>query len=316
MVRCGIAEAFRGLERLFIMKENRNENEMIERLIRWAEGQPLVRAMLLTSSRAVPNAPVDVFSDYDVILALLDVQPFYQDRAWLEAFSPVLVVYRDPLTPEAGFLTSAYITQYENGLKIDFTLWPVEILQNIASGVQLPPEFDAGYRVLLDKDHLTGRLKPPTYTAYIPTPPAETEYHEVVEVFFHEATYVAKHLWRGDLMAAKYNLDHAMKLENLRLMLEWRVEIDHQWSVKPGTYGRRLKKWLSPDLWAELENTYTGAGLEENWEAMFRTIALFRKVAIAVGDRLGYVYPHDLDRRTVAYLHKVKNLEPGADRFS
>ncbi|NIQ78466.1 MAG: hypothetical protein GTN93_10310 [Anaerolineae bacterium] len=293
-----------------------SDKGVIDTLIQWAEHQPAVRAMLLTSSRAIPNAPADVFSDYDVILAVRDVQPFYEDRAWLEAFGPVLLVYRDPLEPYYGFPKSAYVTQYENGLKIDFTLWPVEILQRIAADPQLPDEFDAGYRVLLDKDHLTDGLKPPTYRAYIPTPPTETEYRDAVEGLFQEATYVAKYLWRDDLMAAKHFLDHSMKQEHLRLMLEWRLEIDHHWSVKPGLYGQWLKKWLSPDLWAELESTYIGAGLEENWDAMFRTIALFRKVAIEVGDRLGYAYPHELDRRAVAYLQKVKNLDRKAERFS
>lgn len=297
------------------MKNTRNEKEIIEGLIQWAEHQPLVRTMLLTSSRAIPNAPTDVFSDYDVILVVREVHPFYEDRTWLEAFGSVLVLYRDPLEPHYGCLKSGYVIQYENGLKIDFTLWPVEILQRVAADPQLPDEFDAGYRVLLDKDHLTDGLKPPTYTAYIPTPPTEIEYQTVVEVFLLEATYVAKLLWRDDLMAAKHILDHFMKQEHLLPMLEWRLEIDHQWSVKPGPYGRRLKKWLRPDLWTELESTYTGAGLEANWEAMFKTIALFRKVAIEVGDRLGYSYPHDLDRRTVAYLQKVKNLDRGAESF-
>jgi len=271
--------------------------------------------MLLTSSRAIPKAPIDVFSDYDVILAVREVHSFYEDRTWLEAFGSVLVLYRDPLEPCHGYPKSGYVTQYENGLKIDFTLWSVEILQRIAANPQLPDELDAGYRVLLDKDHLTAGLKPPTYAAYIPTPPTETEYQGTVEVFFLEATYVAKLLWRDDLIAAKHVLDHFMKQEHLRPMLEWRFEIDRQWSVKPGPYGRGLKKWLSPDLWAELESTYTGAGLEVNWEAMFRTIALFRQVAIEVGDRLGHAYPHDLDRRAVAYLQKVKILDRGAESF-
>ena len=297
------------------MKNTGKEQEIIERLIQWAEHQPLVRATLLTSSRAIPQAPVDVFSDYDAILAVLDVQPFYEDRAWLEDFGAVLALYRDPIILDGGLQRSAYVTQYENGLKIDFSLWPVELLQRVVADPQLPDELDAGYLVLLDKDHLTDGLKPPTYAAYIPTTPTETEYQTVVEVFFLEATYVAKLLWRDDLMAAKHILDHFMKQEHLRPILEWRLEIDHQWSVKPNPYGRRLKKWLRPDLWAELESTYTGAGLEANWEAMFRTIALFRQVAIEVGDRLGYSYPHDLDRRTVAYLQKVKNLDRGAESF-
>jgi len=297
------------------LKNTGTEKEVTESLIQWADQQPLVRATLLTSSRIIPNASVDVFSDYDVILAVLDVHPFYEDRTWLGDFGSVLVAYRDPLEPYYGFPKSAYVTQYENGLKIDFTLWSVEILQRIAVAPQLPNELDAGYLVLFDKDHLTDGLKPSTYRAYIPTPPTEAEYQDTVEVFFLEATYVAKLLWRDDLMAAKHILDHFMKQEHLRPMLEWRFEIDQQWSVKPGPYGRRLKKWLSPAIWAELESTYTGAGLEANWEAMFRTIALFRQVAIEVGHHLGYPYPHGLDRRAVAYLQKVKNLDRRAESF-
>lgn len=60
---------------------------MIEKLIAWGEKQALVRAMVLTSSRAIPNQPdTDPYSDYDVILALRDVQPFHNDRKWLAAF--------------------------------------------------------------------------------------------------------------------------------------------------------------------------------------------------------------------------------------
>jgi aminoglycoside 6-adenylyltransferase len=294
------------------LKNSKKEKEIIDSLVRWAEQQPLVRAMLLTSSRASPKALVDIFSDFDILLILQDVHPFYEDRKWLEAFGPVLALYRDPLEPHLGFLKSGYVIQYENGLKIDFILWQVEILQRVAADPVLPDEFDAGYLVLLDKDHLTDELKPSTYTAYIPKPPSEAEYQASVEVFFLDATYVAKLLWRDDLMAAKHIMD-LLDQEHLRPMLEWHLEIDHQWSVKPGPYGRQLKRWLRPDLWAELESTYTGAGLEENWEAMFRTIAVFRKAAIEVGVRLGYTYPHDLDRRGIAYLQKVRNLDRSAE---
>ena len=289
------------------------ENETTERLIQWGEQQPPVRALLLTSSRAIPNAPVDVFSDYDVILAVREVEPFYRDRSWLGAFGRVLVLYRDPLIVEDGLERSAYVTQYENGLKIDFSLWPVELLKRIVRQPLLTDEFDAGYRVLLDKDGLTNGLKPPTYGGYIPKPPTETEYQEIVESFFLDATYAAKFIWRDDLMAAKHLLDYAMKQQSLRLMLEWHMEIDHHWSIKPGPYGRRLKRWLRADLWDELEDSYTGADLEANWDALFKTIDLFRKVASEVGEHLGYAYPSDLEARVITYLKMVKNLDREAE---
>jgi aminoglycoside 6-adenylyltransferase len=52
-----------------------------------------------------------------------------------------------------------------------------------------------------------------------------------------------------------------------------------------------------------------GAGTEENWTALFNTIALFRRVALEVGNHLGYTYLDDLDRQVVVYLERVKNRE-------
>jgi aminoglycoside 6-adenylyltransferase len=287
-------------------------NKVIEQLIRWADSQELVRAVILTSSRAIPHASVDLFSDYDVILVLQSIEPFYADRTWLETFGPVLAIYRDPMIDEDGLKRSAYVVQYENSLKIDFNLWPVELLQRIAKKDELPAEFDAGYQILLDKDGLTTRLKPPIYAAYIPTRPSEVTYLALIEGFFLDTTYVAKFLWRDDIMAAKHILDHSLKHEHLRPMLEWHAETAHHWSLKPGPYGRRMKQYSRPDLWAEFERTYTGAGVKENWEALFRTIEVMRRVASEVGKHLGYAYPQHLEQRVVDYLLKVQRLDPNA----
>ena len=290
---------------------NTHPKETEEVLIQWARQQPLVRAMLLTSTRAVPNAPLDIFSDYDVILVVRDVQPFASERAWLEDFGPVLALYRDPLETSPEGQHSGNVTQFENGLKIDFTFYAVPYFQHLTAQ-QLPDEFDAGYRVLLDKDHLTDELPRPSYAAYIPRPPSEEEYQDAIEVSFLEAIYAAKLLWRDDLMAAKFVLDTFMKHEHLRPMLEWHVETENDWAVKTGPYGRGLKKWLRSDLWAELEQTYSGPGRAENWETIYRMVALMGRVAREVGQRMGYPYPEELERRTMRYLEKVKNTPPKA----
>ena len=290
-----------------------SHENIIQRLVEWAENEPSVRAVVLTSSRAIPHAQIDAFSDYDVILALTDIQPFFENRNWLETFGPVLALYRDPLIPERGFQRSAFVTQYEDSLKIDFSLWPVGLLKQITSEPQLPREFDAGYRVLLDKDHLTDALQPPTYNSYIPTAPTEADYQALIESFFLDTGYVAKFLWRDDLVAAKYILDHSLKHQHLLIMLSWRIEIDHQWALKLGPYGRGLKRWLPPDLWAELEETFTGAHIDSNWTALFRSIDLMRRVAVEVGDHLGFRYPEELERRVVAYLRRVKEFPANRD---
>lgn len=284
-------------------------------IIAWGKQQEAVRAILLTGSLASPAPYIDALSDFDVILVLTDIHPFYESRAWLEDFAPVLALYRDPLMLEDGLEKSGYVVQFENGLKIDFTLWTVARMQRIHAAPDLPEEFDAGYRVLLDKDHLTAHLQPATFQGYIPKPPTNAAYQTIMESFFLDTCYVAKFLWRDDLVAAKHLLDNFIKQDYLRPMLEWHSEIAHNWTIKPGPFGRRLKKWLRPDLWTALEKTYTGADIADNWQALENTIALMQQVAGEVGEKLGFVYPHETGARTQAYLQKVRHLDPHATQF-
>jgi len=291
----------------------KSEQEMIDKFVKWAEKQDDIRALLLTSSRTNPNAIVDVFSDYDVIVVVTDIHTFLDD-SWLGDHGEVLAVYRDPVRLEYGFEKFTRVTNYQDGPKIDYTVWPMELLKRIVQEPELPDYLDDGYRVLLDKDNLAEGLKPPTYTAFIPAIPTSEEYQIIIEELFNDAGYVAKNLWRDNLFPVKLNLDYIMKAHCLRKMLEWRMEIDNDWSIKPGAYGRNLKKFISPVSWSELEKTYVGAGREENWEALFRTIALFRKVALEVGDRLGYSYPYKMDNHMLEYLRKVREWDKDQNR--
>ncbi|HWQ11783.1 MAG TPA: aminoglycoside 6-adenylyltransferase [Roseiflexaceae bacterium] len=287
-----------------------SQQDVFRRLVRWAEQRDAVRAMLLTSTRAIPHAQVDALSDYDVILAVTDIRPFAEDRTWLQDFGQVLVVYWDPIHPDPdyGIEQVGNVTQYEDGLKIDFTVWPLEILRRVVESPALPAELDAGYLVLLDKDGLTDALRPPTYRAYIPAPPTDEAFQTFIQEFFSDAPYVAKCLWREELLPAKWCLDYDMKHVYLRPLLEWRVECDHGWSAPVGALGKGLKKRLPRDIWAELEACYAGASIADNWEALFRTMALFRRVACEVAAHLGYAYPHELDRRVTAYVRRIRTL--------
>jgi aminoglycoside 6-adenylyltransferase len=291
------------------MKSLNQLSETILHLKQWAEHQASVRAMLLTSSRANPNASVDVFSDYDVILVVQDIHPFFNDRSWLQDFGEILVAYWDPIhpAPDFGIEKVANVIQYVDGLKIDFNLWPVELIRQIVRARKLPDNLDIGYTILVDKDHLTDGMHAPTYKAFIPKSPTEEEFQKVIEDFFSDVPYVAKCLWRDELMPAKWCLDFDMKYNFLLRMLEWRMELDHDWSEPTGVLGRGLKKKLPPKIWSKLEKTYAGAGINENWDALFSTISLFRDVGIDVAKSLGYVYPYDLDQKVTTFVQEMRS---------
>ena len=284
------------------------DDSVVAKLLEWAQARPSIRAMLLTSTRAYPNTVVDALSDYDVILVVPDIQPYHQDQSWLADFGDLLVTYWDPIhqSPETGIETFANVVQYESGLRIDFTLWPIEQARKVAEQEYLPAGLDVGYVILLDKDQLTDRFRPPTHTAYIPKSPTKAEFDKVVEEFYSDVPHVTKCLLRDELMPAKWGFDYDMKHVYLRRMLEWRVELDYEWSVSVGKHGKGLKKRLPETIWAALEATYVGAKLEENWEALFATLKLFREVGEQVAVGLGYEFPTESDRRVRVFLQECR----------
>lgn len=270
------------------------EKDVLEQLVAWGAAHPLIRAMILTSSRTRPDGPVDLLSDYDLILAVSEVEPFAFGDAWISEYDRPMVRWgdQDEMHHLVTYFRSAI---YQNAVKIDYSIWPVELLSRIAASAHLPDQLDVGYRVLLDKDQQTAGWKPPSYQAHIPTRPTASEYQALVEEFWWVATYVAKSLWRDDLVFARWVLDCDLKLEAMRRMLEWRIEIEQNWSVKPGVYGRGFQYLLPASLWSALAGTYGELSVQETWAALDRVGALFRQVAAEVGNELGYLYPQQVD---------------------
>jgi aminoglycoside 6-adenylyltransferase len=291
------------------MSAKHEASDIINQLKQWADDRDSIRAMLLTSTRANPHAVVDAFSDYDVVLVVRDIHPFFTDRSWLNDFGDGLVTYWDPiyLAPGYGLEQFGNVVQYVDGLHIDFTLWPIEMLRRIVDSKTLPADLDVGYVVLLDKDNLTTGMQSPTYTVYIPKRPTEATYQKVIEDFLSDVPYVAKCLLRDELMSAKWCMDFDMKHVFLRQMLEWRVQLDRNWSDPAGNLGKGLKKKLPSSIWAELEKTYVGAGITENWDALFATLHLFQEVGMDVAKALGFVYPIDLDQRVTTFAQNMRN---------
>ncbi len=283
------------------------EKDVVDKLMAWGTAHPLIRAMILTSSRTRPDGPVDLLSDYDLILAVSDVGPFAADCAWISEYGRPMVRWGDQGEMH-GLATYFRGVVYQNYVKIDYSIWPVELLERIAASALLPDGLDLGYRVLLDKEQRTAGWKQPSYQAFIPARPTEAQYQALIEEFWWGTTYVAKSLWRDELVFAKWMLDQDLKLETMRRMLEWRIELDHHWSVKPGIHGRGLKQLLPPDIWSEFAKTYVSLDVEEIWAALDRVIALFRQVAPDVGHALGYTYLQQVDDQVSAYLEAIREM--------
>jgi len=237
-----------------------------------------------------------------------------ENTDWQAAFGRVITYFRDQFVL-SDHRVYTRLALYEDGVKMDFSLWPVSMLLSLKQSPTAPDYLDIGYTVLLDKDDLTADQPAPTHRAFIPHPPSEATYQTLVQEFWWDTTYVAKSLWRDDLFFAKYMLDCFIRFHHLLPLLEWYAEIQHDWSVRPGARGRGLKQILDADTWAELERTYAGAGIEENWAALFAMAGLVRRLAKSVAGSLGFDYPEQTDADVTAYLAKVRSLPKEATDF-
>ncbi|HYH82053.1 MAG TPA: aminoglycoside 6-adenylyltransferase [Longimicrobium sp.] len=283
-----------------------DHDPVLARVLAWAETQESVRAVVLTSTRAVEGGRVDELSDWDVILYVTDPATLVAPSEWLAAaYGPVLVQWSDEMEWR-GFRHHMRLVMYRDGTRIDFTLAPADELAALATADRLPDALDVGYRVLLDRDGRTAALPPPTFTAHVPAPPTADEFRAVVEEFWFESGYVARNLRRGELFPARYSLDSVMRPTLLR-MLEWRAETDHGWSLPVGAHGRRLRGALDERTWREVEATFAGAGRDDGWNALFAMLALFRRLAGEVAERLDLTYPRELDDTMTDYLRRVRD---------
>ena len=234
-------------------------------LIDWAASHENIRVVILTSSRANPDARVDELSDYDVEVFVRDLQPFKESEHWLDPFGDVMVrkPYDSSTWKEDGHIGPMVI--FTDGERIDFNIDLLSALQkDIAKG-----EFEGHCRVLVDKDGVTDGVEAlqfggGDYSGFWTQPPSEAEYLETIHSFWWNIAYVPKCLYRDQLFFAQRMLNH-QRHGNFATVLAWHIGVQREWRNNPGVHGRHFKDQVDATLWSELENTFAGADLSENW---------------------------------------------------
>jgi aminoglycoside 6-adenylyltransferase len=289
----------------------RSEQEMLDLIINTAREDERVRAVILNSSRVNPNAPKDFFQDYDVIYIVTEKESFLADPGWIKIFGELMILQLPdemadpPLNPEDKNFY-AYLMQFMDGNRIDLSLLPVDKLDKL--------EEDSLTLTLLDKDGILPKFPPPNDSSYIPKPPTEKKFFDCTNEFWWVSPYVAKGLWRREIVYAKLMLDEFVR-EQLVKMLYWYVGMQTGFKKSPGKMGKYLEKYLEPELWQLLMKTYSDGDYEHTWEALLTMGELFRHVAVPVAEHFGFTYPFGDDERVSAHLRHVRSLPRNASKM-
>jgi aminoglycoside 6-adenylyltransferase len=284
----------------------RNEQEMLDLIVNTAKDDDCIRAVIMNGSRVNPDAQRDIFQDFDVTYLVTDIDPFMANPTWISRFGELMILQMpeamdDPPPMNDGHF--AYLMQFTDGNRIDLTLFPITRFHEF--------EQESLSVLLLDKDGIFVPFPPPRADDYLPKPPTAKTFADCCNEFWWVCPYVAKGLWREEIIYAKHLLDQAVR-EQLIKMLTWYFGVQTQFSRSPGKFGKHLKQYLEPELWAMLENTYSDASYEKTWDALFIMGDLFRLTAKHIAAHFGFDYPQSDDENVSAHLRHIRLLPRNA----
>lgn len=288
------------------MKKCDNDTIM-ELILSFAQKNNLIRCVILNGSRASPSAESDMFQDYDLVYLVNEVEPFISDQSWISAFGEILIMQTPDLMDKKWSLNKhkfTFLILFKDWNRIDLTFQTPDTF--------LAKPLDSQSKLLLDKDNLFENFPIPSDKDYLPKPPSQKQFKDCCNEFLWVSTYVAKGLWRKQLIYAKHMAEQNVK-EKLIELLVWHAGGNSQFGRSLGGYNKYLHQYLEPELWDKFCQTYVDADFEHIWEGLFKMFELFNDVALKIAQTYQFDFNQTEFDLVVAYLQKVKELSKGDD---
>ena len=279
----------------------RSETEMMELLLAFANDDERIRVVGMEGSRTNVNVPKDMYQDYDISYIVTDMGSFICDESWLDVFGKRVMMQK----PEAMEMFPSeydwfsYLMVFEDGIKIDLSIIPLDKLTQYLSGDKL-------LKILVDKDGLVPDVPSPTDEDYWIYKPSAAFFDDCRNEFWFVSTYFLKGLLRDELLFASYHMEHIMRVQ-LFNMLSWKIGIDHGYGFSIGKNNKYIRKYLSEDEWDLLMKTYRMDSIENSWIALSAALELFRKASHRVAIELNYTYP-DYDTQVTKFIDGYRGL--------
>lgn len=281
----------------------RTEKEMMDLIITIAKNDDRIRAVYMNGSRTNPNAPKDIFQDYDIVYVVDETASFIEDKAWISQFGDILLMqYPDesPFYPSDKANSYAWLMIFTDGNRLDLTVKNIEHAKHIISE-------DSLCIILLDKDRLLPDLPESSDIYYHVKKPTEEQFLSTCNEFWWCLSNVAKGLWREEVTYAQDMLNFVVR-KQLERMLSWKVGIITNYSVSVGKSAKYMVKWLSDEEWKAYLCTYSGTDIELMWNAIDTLCDLFEKTALYIAEKSGFSYNGTEAANCRLFLDKVRHL--------
>jgi aminoglycoside 6-adenylyltransferase len=200
----------------------KNKTDVMDLVLRFASGHPLVRAVIQNGSRVNPRLTPDEFADYDVVFVVENPEDFKDDRSWIRRFGETLIMQQND-SDQPGVNWVIFLMLFTDGVRIDLTFFP-------KSHARLLYE-DSLKKLLIDKDGLFPGFPEPDDSFYFTRRPSEGGFYRAVNNFWWCLTNVAKGIARDELCYVKSMHDLVVREEMNRLIHVFYFQ--SPWTMRP-----------------------------------------------------------------------------------
>lgn len=277
----------------------RTEQEIMDLILDVAKADERIRAVLLVGSRANPEAPKDIYQDYDITYFVEDITPFYNNPVWIEEHfgKPLIMQMPEAMRNPEGDGHFTYLVIFPDGVRVDLSFEFTEYIDDGEPAV-----------ILLDKDNGRGFL-PPQIVAnekyWHIEPPSPLFYYSCCNNFWWCLNNAAKGIARDELPYVM-NMLNVWVRSDLHDMINWYIGTLHGFNLSTGKACKYTKKHLPPELYAKYMATYSGSNYNDVWAAVDTMCNLFHTLALAVASHFGFTYRQEEEDGIREYLRMVK----------
>lgn len=263
-----------------------------------------IRAAYIEGSRTNPNAPKDIFQDYDIVYIVTTTKPFREDKEWINNFGKILYMHYpedNVFYPSDVENCYGWQIQFADGNRMDLHVCTKE---NALANLEL-------YQILVDKDGIVPYPQETTDERYWVKEPREIEFKCTCSDFWWCLNNVAKGLWRNELPYAMDVINFVLR-PHLKRLLEWKMGIENNFSVSAGKSCKYFKKYLQEETYRQFLATYSIAEIESIWNSVFEMCDLFQSTAVELSKKQKFVYDFEQAENSLSFLHHVRKLPANA----
>lgn len=272
----------------------------------WVINQDKILCLILNGSR-VHKENIDQFSDYDFAIFGNDLSSFLIQHEWLAEIGEVLIYQKEQFSFYGKEIPTRLIV-LKDGSRIDLSFYDMSYITAFRSD-GLPPTFDNGYEVIIDKSGLWDSLPKPSFSGYICYKPSKDTFLKAIYDFWFELIGIAKYLKRGDTLFAK-SIQHQFVGSILLQMSIWYTQSISGWNLSIHSAGKRFNQWADTFIVEGNSSLFSDLSIANCWQSLFDISQFFSKIARLTSTSLEFCYPSETEQLAQKLIKKIQEEGP------